>query len=259
MVAPTRSTAVAKAKLNLPANVDAMFAQDVVDLRGRLAQQTGDRIRIDNKQFKLPGGAVLDFLEVVIVDFVYANRYYEQAWEKGVVIPPVCFSTSPNPEGMVPSPVSPEVQSKTDCKTCVMNQFGSAGKAKACKNRVLMAILPTDAKLDTPFLVLDISPTAVAGFTSYTHSVTRALGRPPYGVVTRIECDGKKKEDVAVFSDPVKLEDPEFIMMIRGRLEEARTRLMVDPDTSSIAAANDAPPPSKLAGARKPAARRAAG
>lgn len=254
-MAVTPRTIVAKAKTTLPANMDAMFAQDVEALRERLQVPTGDRIKIDNKQFKLPNGETLDFLDIVIVDYVHANRFYDSIYDKTKIVPPACFSTNAHPVDMVPSPNSPEPQA-TDCSSCPQNQFGTAGKGKACKNRILMAILPTDATVMTPFTILDISPTAVKGFIAYTNSVAKGLGRPPYGVVTHVECNKALKEDVAVFSDPIKIEDSDFILMLRGRLEEARARLLVDPDVTGY----DAPQASKLpaprTSARRPAAAR---
>lgn len=238
--APKTEVAVVE-QAGLPVNIDALFKQDVEDLRARLQKPSGDRIKISNKQFTLPGGTVFDFLDVVIVDAVYANRYYGSSYDKNTIVPPDCFATSPTESGLIPSPNSPELQNAGGCTGCPQNVFGSAivGKGKACKNRMLLAVLPTDATLETPFSILDISPTAVKGFSSYANAVTTALGRPLYGVITHVECNPQLKEDVAVFSDPHKLENSDFILMLRSRLDEARQRLLVEPDVSAISAVND--------------------
>ena len=238
--APKTEVAVVE-KAGLPVNIDALFKQDVEDLRARLQKPSGDRIKISNKQFTLPGGAVFDFLDVVIVDAVYANRYYGSSYDKNSIVPPDCFATSPTEAGLTPSPNSPDLQHTGGCAGCPQNVFGSAvvGKGKACKNRMLLAVLPTDATLETPFAILDISPTAVKGFNAYANAVTTALGRPLYGVITHVECNPQLKEDVAVFSEPHKLEDSDFILMLRSRLDEARQRLLVEPDVTAVTAAND--------------------
>lgn len=220
------------------------FSSDVEDLRGRLAKPSGDRIKIENKQFKLPSGDVLDFLDVVIVDFVYKNAYYEGAFVKGENSPPNCFSLSTEPLTMVPSANSPEAQCD-NCAGCAQNQFGSAGKGKACQNRVLLAVLPTDAGPETPFAILDISPTAVKPFGAYVTAVAKGLGRPPYGVITHIECNNAVKHDVVMFSEPQSIEDADFITMLRSRREEARDRLLVEPDVAAMNAANDSKPKPK--------------
>lgn len=239
----TAKTSVAKAKpkgnaltvFNEQAELDA--------LRARLAAPTGDKIKISNKQFKLPSGDVLDFLDIVIVDFVYFNTYYEGAFDPNNIVPPNCFAIHPEPKSMAPSANSPDSQCES-CTGCWANEFGSSGKGKACQNRVLMAVLPTDATSDTDFAILDISPTAVKGFSSYVAGVARGMQRLPYGVITHVECNPATKHDVALFSDPqpFDMEDPEqaaFIAMVRERREEARERLMTEPDVSAFKAAND--------------------
>ena len=215
-------------------------AEAAAALRARLMAPTGDKIKISNKQFKLPSGDVLDFLSVVIVDFVYYNAYYEGAFDPNNIVPPNCFSLSEEPRTAAPSPNAPEAQHDT-CAGCWANEFGSNGKGKACQNRVLIAILPTDAREDTPFAILDISPTAIKGFSSYMTSVARG-GKMPYEVVTRIECNPATKHDVAIFDLDEELEDDPFIGMIESRLGEARDRLMTEPDVSAFKAGNDKAP-----------------
>lgn len=241
-------TAIIEAQSTLPANINEMFKQDVEALQGRLLAPSGDKIKIDNKKFILPGGTKLDYLDAVIVDFVYANRLHLKPYQKGVITPPDCFATNPESTALAPSPKSPSIQSKS-CTGCEQNQFGTAvqGGGKACQNRVLIALLFSDAKVDTPFVILDISPTATKGFSAYVDSVKNALGRPPYGVFTKIVCNPEKKEDVATFSEPQKIDDAAFIMMVRGRQGEARTRLMTDPNVEAFTPANE----SKLQPARR--------
>jgi hypothetical protein len=231
-------------------------AEAVAALRARLMAPTGDKVKISNKTFKLPSGDVLDFLDVVVVDFVYYNVYYDAAFDSNNITPPTCFALNPEPKGMAPSSNSPEGQCE-QCSGCWANEFGSNGKGKACSNRVLVAILPTDAKEDTPFAILDISPTAVKGFSSYLTSVARSLNKMPYEVITHIECNPAVKHDVAIFSDPQSLDDDGFIGMVESRLQEARDRLMTEPDVSAFKAANDAKAAPKGRALKAPAKRRA--
>ena len=254
-MARTSGTSVATSAPKAGALAVFSDAAELEALRARLATPSGDKIKISNKQFKLPSGDVLDFLDVVVVDFVYFNTYYENAYDSNNIVPPNCFSLSLESKGMVPSANAPDVQ-HTTCAGCWANEFGSSGKAKACQNRVLMAVLPTDANEETPFAILDISPTAVKGFSSYVAGVARSLQRLPYGVVTHIECNPATKHDVAIFSDPQALdmddvEQAAFVQMIRSRREEARDRLMTEPDVTAFKAANDAKKPALKAPARR--------
>ena len=126
---------VAKAKST--AVVTQNFAKELEDLRGRLAAPSGDKIKVDNKQFKLPNGDTSDLLTGIIVDFVYYNAYYDAAFDPNNITPPTCFAIHPDPSGATPSPNSPEVQDAS-CQVCWANQFGSAGKGKACRNSILV-------------------------------------------------------------------------------------------------------------------------
>lgn len=251
---PQSATALAK-KQTGTGLVTMNFNDELEALKARLAKPSGDKIKISSKQFKLPSGDILDFLDVVIVDFVYFNTYYEGAFDSQNIVPPGCFAISPEQKGMAPSANAPDCQSDCGtCQGCWANEFGSSGKGKACQNRVLMAILPTDANAETPFSILDISPTAIKGFSSYVASVASGLRRPPYGVVTHIECNPATKYDVAIFSDPQPIEDEGFITMLRARRADARERLLTEPDVSAFKAANDTP---KKGALKAPAKRRA--
>lgn len=233
-------TAVAKPK-STGVSMPSEARQKMMDeLKARLAAPSGDKIKIDNKQFKLPSGEILDFLDVVIVDFVYKNEYYETGYVKGEYAPPSCVAMSPDSTGMVPLAASPDVQSAS-CQGCAMNQFGTAGKGKACKNRVLVAVLARNADITSPLIKLDLSPTAVKAFESHIRNIGRVLQKLPYEVMSHVECNPALKEDVAMFSDPQPIDDPEFIEMVESRLEEARQYLMTPPDLS----ANDAAPKGK--------------
>lgn len=231
-------TAVAK-KTTGTAVATSSQAKAVAALRARLMAATGDKIKISNKQFKLPSGDTLDFLDIVIVDFVYYNTHYAGAFDPNNVVPPNCFALAVEPKGMVPSPNAPDAQD-TKCEGCWANEFDSNGKAKACKNRILIAVLPSDAKEDTPFAILDISPTATKGFSSYLGGIARK-GKMPYEVLTHVECNPATKHDVAIFDYSDDLQDDGFIGMVESRLGDARERLMTEPDVSAFKPANDTP------------------
>lgn len=250
-------TAVAKAstKTTLPAN--ASLQAEIDEMKARLAAPTGDRVKIDNKSFTLPSGDTSDLLTGCIVDFVYYNAYYESAYDPNNIIPPNCFSIALDPTSGVPSKNSPDVQCDT-CQACPNNQFGSAGKGKACRNSILIAMLPPDAVEDTPLILINVSPTGIKPFSAYLSSLLR-LQRPPYSVLTDIQCDPNLKYDSLRFSNPQPIED-EYLDMVRSRRAEARERLLVEPDVSAYSAANDAPAPKARAatkGRAQPVKRRA--
>jgi len=247
------SSAVAKSTKST-ALATTSFTEDLEDLKNRLKAPGGDKITFKKRKFNLPNGDVLDFLDVVIVDFVYMNKFYSAAYQEDSIVPPDCFAIAPNDKDLSPSANSPDCQSQVGCAGCPQNQFGSKGKGKACSNRIVMAILPTDAGPETPFAIIDVPPTSLKGWQQYASSVARGLQRPPFGVVTHIEMDDSYDYAKLIFSDPQPLDDAEFISMIRSRREEARERLLTEPDVAAMQAANDAKPKSKL---KAPVKRRA--
>lgn len=250
-------TAVAKKSASAGALVTQDMSKELEDLRARLTAPTGNRIKMDNKTFKFPNGDVAESIDAVIVDFVYMNKYYEGSYDPNNIVPPNCFALNPVPNELVPSSNAPDIQSQVGCAGCAMNQFGTNGKGKACQNRVLIALLPADATMETPMMILDISPTALKPFSAYVSAVARSLQRPPYGVITKIEFNQAVKWDVPVFGDPQLIDDVEFIEMIRARRQEARDMLLVEPDVTAIQAANDARPKAKgLMAPKKAAVRR---
>lgn len=252
------ANAVAKAKINLPADINKEMADEVARLQSRLSAPSGDRIQVtQGKTFKLPNGQEIDGpLPAVIIDFVAANYFYEQAYSRDQVSPPTCFALGMEPAGLTPSPNSPDVQSPA-CTSCWANQFGSSGKGKACQNTRLLAVIPTDADADTPIWVLRVSPTAIRAFDGYVSTIARKYGAAVRAVVTNIDFSGDADYATLRFNDagPVS---KDLLMLAQSRKEEALNRLLTEPEITQAA---EAPAKSKKAPAKlvsKPAPRAAA-
>lgn len=245
-------TSVAKAKTTAVAPAD--LQKEMEEMRARLQAPSGDRIKIDNKMFVLPNGDKNDVMNAIIVDFVYFNAYYTSAFDPNQIVPPDCFAIHPVASEATPSPNAIDAQCDS-CQACPQNQFGSAGKGKACRNSVLVALLPPDADMDTPLMLLNLSPTAIKPFSAYMSSLLR-LNRPPYSVVTEFFCDPNSKYDSVRCSDPQPVDD-EVLEVVRARRAEARERLMTEPDFKDQAAANEAKAASKPRGRLQPARKRA--
>ena len=249
MATTSKSTVVAKKQSTAVVSIQERLRAEAAGIQERIGAPGGDVISItQDKYFKLPDGTKHGGpMDVVIVDFVSGNYFYENSFDPNNITPPACFSLGTNPTQMVPSENSPVRQSDT-CAACPMNQFGSDGKGKACKNNRLLALLPVDADNDTPVMVLKVSPTAIKAFDSYVASVARSFNLPPLGVVTEVCFDEAVTYASLRFKNPRPNENIELAF---NRRDEARARLMTEPDVSSYEAA----PPPKKAPAR-PAARR---
>lgn len=235
MATKPKSTAVAvkAASGNIVSIQDALKAQALA-MAGRTAPATGSAIRVtQDKQFLLPDGTKTPGpLELVIVDFTSKNMFYEGAYDPKNISPPACFSIGNDIKGMAPSKNAPAPQASS-CDSCPMNQFGSAGDGKACKNCRVLAVLPPDADADTPLWILSTSPTANKGFDGYVGSVARLFEMPPIGVVTTVSFDTSVTYAKLVFGDAKP--NPNVGMHF-ARQDEAKAMLAVEPDTSGYVA-----------------------
>jgi hypothetical protein len=220
---------------NLPAEVQAKMNEQILSDIKRLGAVGGkDAIRItQDKKFEMPNGDILDRIEGVIVDFVYRNEYYSDAFNRKAIKPPICFAISPIAEGMVPSTNSPQLQSPKGCDACQWNQWGSSptNNGKACKNTVYMALLPPNATPDDPVWTLKTSPTAIKHFNGYISKLGHTLQKSKDAVVTRIFFDpGSAYASVRFEAAGINEGYAETIK----RVSEARARLLQEPDLTGV-------------------------
>ena len=121
-----------------------------------------------------------------------------------------------------------------------MNQFGSDGDGKACKNSRILAVLPPPEYkedgvtlvtpiADLPMWTLATSPTANKGFDGFVTSVARIFQLPPVGVIATVSFDDSVTYAKLVFSNPQANVDIEEYFL---RQEEARAMLAIEPDVS---------------------------
>lgn len=240
------STAVAVKKPtsgNVVSIQDALRAQAAA-VGSRIEPPGGNRITVGGKTFKFPDGTKSTGpVELVVVDFVARNEFYDRDFDKDDVTPPACFAIGDNPKELVPSANSPVTQSDT-CKGCPMNEFGSKGAGKACSNTRYLAVLPPDADEDTPLSILKVASTGLKSFDGIVASVARTFQTPPVGVVLTIGFDDNVDYPKLEFSNPVPNEN---LAVHFARQEEARELLRREPDVSSYAA----PAPKKAAAGRR--------
>lgn len=242
------SAIAVKPALNM-VSIQAAIAAQTVGISGRISAATGNKIRVtQDKKFILPdGNKTAGPLEVVIVDFVTVHNFYAGAFDKDNVAPPDCFAVGTDPKNLAPSDNAPNKQAK-DCQVCPMNQWGSDGNGKACKNGRLLAVLPADATDDTPLWLLQPSPTAIKEFDAYVANVARTFQLPPIGVVTTIGFDDSVTYAKLSFSEPVP--NP-LINEMFARQEEAKELFFAARDVSGWKPIGAPTSSKKTAGARR--------
>lgn len=256
----TPGTTVAKAntKTNLPVSIEDEMAAEVAALSSRLQAPSGDRIGLTKTGvFKLPNGEENDALNVVIVDFVATNAFYDKPYVPGEFSPPACFAIgAANNNDLEPSPNSPVPQSDS-CGTCWANEFKSAanGKGKACSNNRLLAVTAPDEEEDRPILLLKVPTTSMKGFDGYVDSVARAFKMPVRAVMTEVTSTPGDWENCQ-FGHPEPL-SRDLLLRVHARKQEAMDRLMVEPDCSTYTApVAKGKPAGRAPAGRAPAAKR---
>ncbi|HJY05418.1 MAG TPA: hypothetical protein VJ323_03830, partial [Bryobacteraceae bacterium] len=135
------------------------------------------------------------------------------------------------------------------CAACPNNQFGSAGKGKACKNTRLLAVTPIseDGNEDAPIWIISVPPTSIKAFDSYVFKLSTKQRTLPIALVTRISLDQDVTYVAPRFEAVRPLDDQELATVFPMR-EEAMTRLMALPDFSGF-------DPNAGRGGRNPAGR----
>lgn len=246
---PGTALAPVKKSAGAVVSIKDQMAQQLAALGDRTAPAGGDKIQLKGKKFKLPDGQETDELQVVIVDFIAANNFYEGTYDPNNISPPACFAIGQVISQMAPSDNSPVKQSDA-CGACPMNQFGSSGNGKACKNMRRLAVLPPDADADTPLWVLDVSPTGLKSFDGYVRSIAAKFNVLPIGVVTTVTMDPSVDYPSLRFGEPAPNENMETHWERRG---EAIERITQEPDVSQY---ESPAPKGRGAPARKPAVAR---
>ena len=237
--APSTKATKPRATASLPIAYDEQLAREAADIAKRIAAPSGDRIRFrSSKGFTTPDGFEGDTLEVVVIDFVSANMFYDRPFVPDDPSAPACFAIGPEPTLLAPSANSPEVQS-TSCSVCPNNQFGSApnGKGKACKNTRLLAVTPfaalDDPEATPPIWIMAVPPTSMKGFDSYVKGLATRFQTVPIGVLTQVTMNPQVDYANPQFTARRRLEAEEigFFMPLRS---EAQERLRTEPDVSTF-------------------------
>lgn len=233
----SRENLPARAQMNLPADVAATIEADVAAIQERVAAPAGSRITIQSqgKAFRLPDGQeVKDAIDLIIVDFVAAQLWYEQKYDRNRVdsSPPMCFAIGLDERHLVPSGNSIMPQSETSCAECWAYKWGSdrdGGRGKDCGTVRLLACLLPDATDPTAIYTLKASSTATKYFDSYVSMLAKAHTLPPYMFTTTVRFDPTSDFASLRFTNPVPGSPEQIAVALQAR-EAARRILLTEPD-----------------------------
>jgi len=168
---------VVKEEAGVPVEMTKDDMQSMFSLRDNLEGITPrlPQIKIAHsaQMFIMPEGNKVETFTGLLLDMSAPNGYWEEKYVPGEKTPPVCSSL----DGRRPDMMSEKLQCKT-CKECEKNQFGtsvnddgSLGKGKACKNMKRLHILIGDGII--PYR-LTTSATSISAIDLYISLVTNA-------------------------------------------------------------------------------------
>ena len=231
---PAPSTAVARAKLNLPAGIDAEAQKEAAAIAKRVGAPSGDKMTVTQaKTFRLPNGTESPGpLNVIIVDFVAGNFLYDKEFDRNNITPPKCFAIGMEPSGLVPSENAIERQAES-CAACWANQWSTdpkGGRGKACQNTRLLAIMASDATADSKMMILKVSKTAVRSFDGYVTDIAEAYKSPPRNVITEISFSSDDYSSLR-FGNPQPASAAQ-VLLANSKKEGALARLLTEPEFS---------------------------
>ena len=171
-------------------------------------------------------------VELIVLDEVLENIYYEGRFDPDAPASPVCFALAREASEMQPHAEAPDPQHET-CKGCPQNVFGSSesGKGKACKNIVrLAAIAWGDGSLEQvkscELAFAKLPVTSVKNWGSYTKSLHEKLNSPPFAAITRMYVEPDAKTQFQVRFDLVEKLDKKLGGAVLARVLEAEREII---------------------------------
>lgn len=207
-----------KPKTTEVANYDAQLAalmqeeletEKSISTGGKFISTKGGQLSFDGNPMKN------NEMYVVIVDHIFENAYYEGRFNPDNPQPPTCFAFGRTEKDLIPhiNVIDADQNPCDTCAGCPMNEWGSEGRGKACKNVRRLAVIPaghvnnkTDElelydedhfkSADIAYLKLPV--TSTKGFSTYVKQVAQAYSKPVLGAITRIYCTPDNKTQYKV-------------------------------------------------------------
>lgn len=246
-------TALALPKGGVPGFLAEMAAEEAK----REARGLGVRsIRFNKGTLEMGEEDLGDELDVIIVDTVFENAYYETSFDPNNPANPNCFAIAEEEAALSPHPNSLSPQAGS-CEDCWASKFGSAdkGRGKACGNKRRLAILPGDA-VDNPAAAdpafMKMSSTTIKNYKKYVNMLSGMYKIPLIAVVTRLSVVQEENYFVLEFDAVQVIDDEETVRALIERRELLHEQLMAPYEDNDV---GDNPAP-KPRGKKKAAARK---
>lgn len=184
------------------------------------------------------GGAAIpgNKLDVVVLAGAYWNKWYHRRFNPNVIVNPTCFAVTADYEESKDMEPHENVENPVNerCNTCPKAQWGSAGtpeepsRGKACKETRRLAVIPASALESAEAIskaelaIVDVPVMSVKNYGNFVNTLAAAVQRPMWSVVTTLApVPDAKSQFVLTFSPIGRIDEPEKIAAIKGRMEMA--------------------------------------
>jgi len=155
-----------------------------------------------------------DKIEIIVLDYLFHNKYYTTAYDSKVTVPPACYAFSRMEERMEPDAdaESPQGSEEGFCAGCPQNEWGTSpkgGRGKACSNTRRLFLLPAGVVTDptkvarSEFIQCDLPVTSVKNFSRFVNDLAPA-GVPPFGVVVEMSVKPHDETLFQVYFKPME-------------------------------------------------------
>lgn len=228
---------MAKKALMSMKDIDKQLAAHVTDAKARIEKVAGVSIGIKGKKFKFKDEVIGRVASFVIVDFIRANKFYDEPFHEDEITLPACMALSVTGEEMAPLDGVPNRQHE-QCDGCEQNAWGSAdvGRGKACAEQYVLAVLAVDPSnkdedySNCPMAMITCPPTSKKNFGTYVRELEDKTGRPPLAFLTEFAFDDDFDHPVLMFEVDKPLKTAADLSGVLSRVDEAREMLMTPPD-----------------------------
>jgi hypothetical protein len=187
---------------------------------------------------------------VIIVEALRENTYYPKRFTQGEKNVPVCYAYGHAEGDMAPHESmasSPYFQPQAEaCSGCPKNVWGSAdkGEGKACQNRRRLAMLPAGVfgedesgrvldLFDTPehyeradMTQIRLPVTSVKFWKEYLKHLDTKVGRPPWGVITRVFLKPDANDQFHVQFELIDVVPDELYDVLEARAQQAAPQMV---------------------------------
>lgn len=172
---------------------------------------------------------------VILLDFVYANAYYESEYDPDAIVPPDCFAFGRDPAEMAPPEVASNKQGE-QCEGCPQNEWASGkGRGKACANRARVLLISGGTMMngrfkpfttaeqftEAPLATLQVPVTSVPWLGQFVKQIANSLNRPQWTVFTKVKVVPDEKSQFKVTFEAMTQVPTELLGVLKARVDEA--------------------------------------